>query len=163
MSKLPRRAHTPAVFTSKNTELTSSKQVVHKSKRAGYTDGVIGGERVIIATPPKGESEKSVEIQVRVALAAAGVMVMKHTVEICYQCGARPSRRAGLGTGCSDLVCIVPPFGRALFIEMKKPKGGVVSEEQKLFLAVVRRFGGVSGRARSVDEAMALVEEARRG
>lgn len=121
---------------------------------------MVGGERVLIVTPAK-EGEKGVEVRVRVALAAAGVMVMKHTVGPCWECGAKPNKRQGLGIGCSDLICVVPPLGRFLGIEMKRPDGGVVSDEQKRWLAVVKRFGGVTGVARSVEEAMALVEEAR--
>jgi hypothetical protein len=55
-------------------------------------------------------------------------------------------------------------MGRFLGIEVKRP-GYVPSDvrpEQKLWLAVVRRFGGVTGIASSVEEAMALVMEARR-
>jgi hypothetical protein len=103
--------------------------------------------------------EKAVEIQVRVALAAAGVMVMKHEVLTCHECGARPNRRQGLGIGVSDLVCVVPPHGRFLGIEMKRPgyTPSDVREAQTRWLGVVRRFGGVTGVASSVDEAMALV------
>lgn len=113
--------------------------------------------------PPKREveSEKSIEIRVRVALAAAGVLVMKHTVESCYACGKKPSKRTGLGLGCSDLICVVPPKGRFLGIEMKRPKTGRLRAEQNCWLAVVRRFGGVTGVAKSVADAMALVELAR--
>lgn len=112
---------------------------------------------------PRQQNEKAVEIQVRVALAAAGVMVMKHTVEPCFECGARPGKRQGLGIGCSDLICVVPPHGRFLGIEMKRPgyRPSDVKEHQRRWLAVVERFGGVTGVAASVEEALALVERAR--
>lgn len=161
MSRLTSRSNA-AFVVSKNTELTSpgAKPQRRKRTRAPYTDAVIGGERVLLVEARK-EGEKGVEIRVRVALAAAGVMVMKHTVGPCWECGAKPNKRQGLGIGCSDLICIVPPFGRFLGIEMKRPDGGVVSDDQKRWLAVVQRFGGITGVARSVDEAMALVELAR--
>ncbi len=142
--------------------LTKAAQSVARVRRSSkFIDGVVGGERVLIARATA-ESEKGVEIRVRVALAAAGVMVLKHTVGPCWECGAKPNKRQGLGVGCSDLICIVPPFGRFLGIEMKRPGGGRVSEEQVRWLAVIRRFGGITGVARSVEEAMALVDEARR-
>jgi hypothetical protein len=134
-----------------------------RAKRNGnLQDAIIDGERVLIAAPK--QSEKGVEIRTRVALAAAGVLVMKHTVEPCHRCGARPSNRTGLGTGASDLLCIVPPLGRALFIEMKKPgySPSDVRPDQHCFLDVVRRFGAVSGVASSPEEALALLELARR-
>jgi hypothetical protein len=132
-------------------------------KNATMVDGIVAGERVVLAKPPVPESERNVEIQVRVALAAAGVMVMKHSVEPCRECGSRPGSRQGLGIGCSDLICIVPPHGRFLGIEMKRPgySPSMVKEHQRRWLAVVRRFGGVTGVASSVEEAMALVKEAR--
>lgn len=156
MSKLPRRVIDPAVSTPQNTEHPKPAARI----RAEYTDEILRGERVLIANSPT-ESEKGVEIRVRVALAAAGVMVMKHTVGPCWECGAKPNKRQGLGVGCSDLICIVPPKGIMVGIEMKRPDGGRVSDEQSRWLAVVRRFGGVTGVARSVDEAMALIKEAR--
>lgn len=66
----------------------------------------------------------------------------------------------GLCVGSSDLIGIVAPRGRFLAIEVKSAKG-VLSEEQEQWIAIVERFGGVAGPARSVDEAMALVERAR--
>lgn len=138
-----------AKVVSENTELTASKAMSQRRVRARKEQ------------PPL---EKAVEIQVRVALAAAGVMVMKHEVLTCHECGASPNRRQGLGIGVSDLVCVVPPHGRFLGIEMKRPgyKPSAVREAQTRWLGVVRRFGGVTGVASSVDEAMALVAQARR-
>lgn len=129
-------------------------------RKAPLVDGIVKGERVLLASEVS-ESEKGLEVRVRVALAAAGVLVMKHMVAPCWECGAKPNARQGLGVGCSDLICVVPPRGIMVGIEMKRPHGGVVSDEQKLWLAVVRRFGGVTGVARSVEEAMELIEEAR--
>jgi hypothetical protein len=66
----------------------------------------------------------------------------------------------GLAVGSSDLIGIVAPHGRLLSIEVKSAKG-IVSKEQEQWIAIVERFGGVAGPARSVDEAMELVERAR--
>ena len=68
----------------------------------------------------------------------------------------------GLAVGSADLIGIVAPWGRLLSIEVKSADGRVRPEQVK-WAELVRRFGGVAGVARSVAEAMALVEEARRG
>lgn len=100
--------------------------------------------------------EKGIEIRIRVELAAAGVLVMKHNID------RRSPFGGGLGLGVSDLICVVPPYGRFLGIEVKRPTTRThTSKKQKAWLAVVRRFGGVTGVATSVEEAMALVAEAR--
>jgi hypothetical protein len=65
----------------------------------------------------------------------------------------------GLGVGSADLVGIVAPSGRLFAIEVKTPEGKT-TPEQDAWLATIRRFGGVAGVARSVEEAMAIVDEA---
>lgn len=106
-------------------------------------------------------TEREIETEVRVALSKAHLQVWKHRVELCPSCGARPKRGQGLGLGAADLICIVPPHGRFVAIEMKSPKGRV-ADEQYAWLSQVRKYGGVAGVARSVDEAFALVELARK-
>lgn len=152
------RRDSAAKVVSENTELTPTGAMSQRRTRARGTATALRARK---ERPPL---EKHVEIQVRVALAAAGVMVMKHEVLACHECGARPNRRQGLGIGVSDLVCVVPPHGRFLGIEMKRPgyTPSDVREAQTRWLGVVRRFGGVTGVASSVDEAMALVAQARR-
>lgn len=132
-----------------------------RQPRKGFLDGVVDGERVFVAVPV--ESEKAIEIRTRVALATAGALVMKHTVEVCHRCRQRPSQRTGLGLGATDLLCIVPPKGRALFIEMKHPgySPSDVRPDQHCFMNVVRRFGAISGIATSEEEALALLDLAR--
>ncbi len=154
--------HCAPSFLPKNTERARNAEKPHRVKKTAqpFTDGIVRGERVLIAESPT-ETEKGVELRIRVALAAAGVLVWKHTVEVCYACATKPTARTGLGTGASDLICVVPPHGRFLGIEVKHPTDGRTSQAQTCWLAVVRRFGGITGVARSVDEAMALVTEAR--
>lgn len=69
---------------------------------------------------------------------------------------------AGLEDGSSDLVAIVAPLGRWLCLEVKRAKGGVVDPGQEKWLAKMRAHGAVAGVVRSVEEALALVQEARR-
>lgn len=127
-------------------------------------DGIVDGERVLVHTPSKEPLERAIELRIRVALNAAGALCWKHTVETCHGCGQRPTARTGLGLGCADLICIVPPFGRFLAIEVKRPstRNAKRDEHQRRWMAVVRRHGGVAGVATSEAEAMALLEEARR-
>ncbi len=162
----PIRGRTTAApfFAPKTTAHLSNGQKPHhvKDLAEAFDHGIVQGKKVLVATRAGvAESEKGLEIRIRVALAAAGVLIWKHTVEACYACGTKPGARCGLGTGCSDLICVVPPLGRFLAIEVKKPTGGRTSPAQKHWLAVVRRFGGVTGVARSVSDAMLLVSEAR--
>jgi hypothetical protein len=160
-----------AFFCTSNTELTSSitascdakvAQERHtgkkkpRGKKRLFVDGIVNGERLLVAQRPK-EREKGVEIRIRVALATAGVLCWKHKVDYRAPFGQ------GLGRGVADLICVVPPFGRFLAIEVKRPGArGRTTEDQDRWLAVVRRFGGVSGIATSVEEALGLVEEAKR-
>lgn len=65
----------------------------------------------------------------------------------------------GLVTGAADLIGLVAPTGRFLALEVKS-KTGRASKEQIQFLSLVNRMGGVGRLVRSVEEAMAAVEQA---
>lgn len=62
--------------------------------------------------------------------------------------------------GASDLLAIMSPLGRLLSIEVKSPTGRQ-SDQQKLYQAMIERFGGVYLLARSVDEARQGIDKAR--
>lgn len=62
----------------------------------------------------------------------------------------------GLGLGSADLVGV--QAGRFVGIEVKTAVGRT-SDDQKRWLAAVQAHGGVTGVARSVDEAMRIVEQ----
>jgi hypothetical protein len=73
--------------------------------------------------------------------------------------------RAGLAVGGSDIIAIVKPYGRMLVIELKalgKRTHKFREEQQDRFIRLVRESGGVGGKATNVEEARALLEEARR-
>lgn len=108
--------------------------------------------------------EHVVETEIRIALQKEGIQVWKHRIELCPYCGGRPKKGQGLGLGASDLVAIVPPMGRFLGIEVKRPgySPSDVRPEQRSWLSVPPKFGAVAGVASSIDEAMALLEGARR-
>jgi hypothetical protein len=105
------------------------------------------------------ESEAALLKRVRVALAASGCLVFRNTVGVDRRRGGHIPY--GLGKGSSDVVAIVPPYGRWLCVETKRAKYGLITDEQKAFIDRVRRFGAVAGVVTSVSEAMALADEAR--
>jgi hypothetical protein len=147
-----------AFFCTKTTEHPSPKKRSQRLKRAAKTeliDGIVAGERVKIAKVRE-PREKGIEIQIRVALAAAGILCWKHNVDF------RAAFGRGLGRGVADLICVVPPYGRFLAIEVKRPSTrNRTTAEQRRWIAVVQQFGGVAGVATSVEEAMVLAECAR--
>lgn len=124
------------------------------------------------SSAPKSESE--VQSEIRLAIGQLpDVRVWRNNVGQLSQRradGGKSTVRYGLCNGSSDLLCIVAPHGRWLAIEVKaedwRPaKSGAKfkhEEEQRAWMGIVRTFGGVAGFARSVDEAMVLVEEARK-
>ena len=63
---------------------------------------------------------------------------------------------SGVPPGFSDLVAVLPG-GRVAFIECKGPRGRL-TREQEHFLARMRECGCRAGIARSVDEAIRIVE-----
>ena len=111
----------------------------------------------VYVPPVKPEREQSIKLRIRDALVAAGCMAKIHVTD------NRNFKHSGLGDGTSDLICIVPPRGTFLAIEVKRPKYSPsdVTPDQRCFLAAVRKFGGVSGIATNVEEALALVDETK--
>lgn len=70
--------------------------------------------------------------------------------------------RYGLCPGSSDLIGILAPSGRLLALEVKRPSERPTAEQTR-FLDLVRRMGGVAAIVTSAAEAVAVVEEAKRG
>lgn len=73
--------------------------------------------------------------------------------------------RFGLAVGSADLIGVVRMAngaGRFVGLEVKMP-GGRVSDDQQRWIELVRSRGGYAAVVRSVDEAMAAVDEAARG
>jgi hypothetical protein len=71
-------------------------------------------------------------------------------------------QHAGLPKGSSDLIGVLAPLGRFVALEAKTPRGRL-TPDQKAWLALVRRFGGFATSVRSVEDALAALERARRG
>jgi hypothetical protein len=70
--------------------------------------------------------------------------------------------RYGLGAGSADLVGILSPHGRLVALEVKSATGRV-RPNQELWAGMVRKFGGFVATVRSVDEARAALDRARKG
>lgn len=62
----------------------------------------------------------------------------------------------GLPAGYSDLSGVRKSDGRAVFIEVKTPKG-VVSDEQENFISVMQQCHAIAGVCRSPEDALRLV------
>lgn len=151
-------------FCDSDTERTSPKRKSQRRRRAGgLVDAIVGGEHVLLATEPE-PLERGIQIQIVTALSAAGIRVLQHRIFPCVQCGRRPPKHAGLGRYAADVLCIVPPYGRACFIEIKRPKtrNAKRDAQQREWAKWIRHYGGVAGVATSIDEAFALVAMARR-
>ncbi len=103
-----------------------------------------------------GHREKPIQQAIRLALHEAGVLCWAHSID-------NRNTSTGLGVGTADLICVVPPHGRICAIEVKvRASYSKTTETQERWLAQVRLHGGIAGVARDVDEAMALVELARK-
>jgi len=107
--------------------------------------------------------ERTLDAEVRRALAILpGVSVMPNEAGVFRTLDGTRTVRAGLGVGSSDLVGIIAPHGRWFCIELKT-KRGRVRKEQALWLAHMERMGAAVGVARTVGEAVAIVESGRAG
>lgn len=114
------------------------------------------GASVVWTPKPKTEKEAPIKARIRAALIEAGCLVWVHDID--YRLG-----KTGLGKGTSDIICVVPPRGRFLGVEVKRPgfSPSDVRPDQRAWINAVRKFGGVAGIATTVAEALDLVAEAR--
>lgn len=92
--------------------------------------------------------------QIRIALSVSGIVLRLNNGVFYTASGARVA--SGLPPGTSDLLYIGQ--GRAAFIEVKT-QSGRVSPAQQHFIDVVRSHGVRAGIARSVEDAIKIIEE----
>jgi Holliday junction resolvase len=71
----------------------------------------------------------------------------------------QPGTAFGLA-GRPDLLVVVPPYGRALAVEVKSP-GGRLTPKQQVMLEQIKAAGGVTVVAYSLDDVQKALEEAR--
>ena len=104
-------------------------------------------------------SEGAIQDAIRLALASEpGLVLWRNNVGVAEHRGVRV--RYGLAVGSADLVGCLD--GRFVALEVKTATGRV-APEQKLWLDLVRRYGGFAAIVRSVDEARAAIARARAG
>lgn len=100
--------------------------------------------------------EHNIQNQIRVAVSEYCVIFR---VNVCS--GRTLDGRwitSGVPAGFSDLFGVRKSDGKAVFIEVKTPKGKP-TKEQTHFLEQMRNAGAVAGVCRSADEAVRLVKE----
>ena len=100
---------------------------------------------------------EEIDIQNQIRLALNDIAIMFDT-----SIGAVIKRgdmfiRTGLVKGHSDLTGVRRSDGKAIFIEVKKPKGSVIYKEQKNFLKQMKKANAITGICRSPEEAIELV------
>jgi hypothetical protein len=71
---------------------------------------------------------------------------------------ARRAKQEGLAAGFPDLVCLWP--GGIAFVEMKRVKGGTVSDNQAEWIERLQGFGFPAAVCRGADAAMAFLRDA---
>lgn len=97
--------------------------------------------------------EHRIQNEIRLALAETCVIFRANVGTGCTKDGRYFS--TGLPKGFSDLFGFRKSDGRAVFIEVKTPKGKPSTEQVK-FLETMRKYGAVAGVCRSVEEALKL-------
>jgi hypothetical protein len=113
-------------------------------------------------------SERDLQHDVRLALGRIeGLVLWRNNCGVAEHWNGRNVSRVvyGLAKGSADLVGIVRAengIGRFVALELKALRGRE-TPEQRQWLALVRAVGGYSAVVRSVDEAVAAIEAARRG
>lgn len=99
-------------------------------------------------------SEIDIQNEIRIALSQRGIVIFRNNLGV-LQDKKGNFVRYGLGNpGGSDLIGLTPE-GRFIAIEVKIPSGKV-TEDQENFLNVIKKNGGISGVARSVEEALEI-------
>jgi len=98
--------------------------------------------------------EHKIQNEIRIALADTCVM-FRVNVGTGYTQDGRYFT-TGVPKGFSDLFGFRKSDGKAVFIEVKTPKGRP-SAEQKKFLETMRKYGAVAGICRSPEEAINLI------
>lgn len=113
-------------------------------------------------------TEHDIQDRIRVALSERGCTVFRvnvvagwvgeeHRMRDGSMLLVNPRRiMSGVPPGFSDLVAVLPG-GQVAFIECKGPQGRPTAE-QRNFLARMRDMGCRAGIARSVDEALRIIE-----
>jgi hypothetical protein len=104
----------------------------------------------------KPKTEGDLMRQIMVALSAAGHFVARANVGLFFTKDGRPVS-TGLPAGFSDLFGHRREDSKAFYIEVKTPTGRIRPEQQR-FIDAMRARGAIAGVARSVEDAVRLVD-----
>lgn len=109
--------------------------------------------------------EKTIQNEIRLALGREPDLTLwrNNTGHANYATDAGDRTvRYGLARGSADLIGVLAPSGRFVALEVKRP-GGKLTDEQSMFLALVRKRGGFACVVESVEAARAAIGRARLG
>jgi len=101
-------------------------------------------------------TEHDIQNEIRIALSPYCVIFRVNVARVRTPDGRFIS--SGVPVGFSDLFGFRKSDGKAVFIEVKTPKGKP-TEKQLLFLDMVQKAGAIAGICHSVEEALALVRQ----
>jgi len=100
-------------------------------------------------------TEADIQRSIMLALSQAGCLIWRNNSGILKNPAGIPIK-FGIGNpGGSDLIGIAPG-GRFIAIEVKTPKGRATPEQIR-FIEAVKKHGGIAGIARSVEDALSLI------
>ena len=101
-------------------------------------------------------SERNIQSQIMIALSSAGCLVFRNNTGALTDKTGRLVRY-GLCKGSSDIIGVCPD-GRFLAVEVKTAKNRLTPDQERFILAV-KASGGRAGVARSVDDAMGILDD----
>lgn len=132
-------------------------------KKAGAQRTMLQGGHALSVQALGEEPESSLQARIQIALAASGVLVWRNNVGLADYKHTKVVY--GLGKGSADLIGLVKmPNGVARFFGCEvKRRLGKVRPNQERWMEIVRRWGGYVVVARSVEDALKGVEEAKAG
>lgn len=104
-------------------------------------------------------SESNLMKAIMLALSEAGCTVWRNQSGAYTDPRSKNFIRYGVGVGGSDILGIAPN-GKFLAVEVKTATGRP-TKEQLNFIDVINKRGGIAGIARSVNDALALINGAR--
>lgn len=102
------------------------------------------------------KSEQNIQSEIMIELSKSGCLIFRNNVGALKDAFGRLVRYGVGGKGGSDLIGVCPD-GKIICVEVKK-HGCNPSDDQLRFIEAVRAKGGRAGVARSVEDALRILE-----
>lgn len=102
-------------------------------------------------------TESDIQRSIMLALSQAGCLIWRNNSGILKNPAGIPIKFGVGNPGGSDLIGIAPG-GRFIAIEVKTPRGRATPEQIR-FIEAVKKHGGIAGIARSVEDALSLINQ----